>query len=117
MNPPKRNIPEIVKEVRLKEVVAMKPLRKESIQAKFDDTQKAVLDDLLFYMLDREPLSRDFGLINLVEYTGEETGNYVYFCDVRIGRLITGGPNNFLESMLELKDIFIYFYPDEEYKD
>lgn len=116
MKPPKRRIPTIIKEDRLKGVMCKEHVTKAEIYSKFQETENLVLYELLGILLNREPLMPDIELIELEQYTGEETGSNVYYCGVKIGRLILGGPGDMLESIIKLENIFFSFYPDEEYQ-
>ncbi len=110
-----KSIPKIIKEVPLKNALARESFSKENIKAAFDKTEKEVVEELLLYLLKRNPSTKDYDLINLVEFEDEiETGSYVYYCDVQIGKLFTGGPTSLLKSILKMKDIYIYFIPDSE---
>ncbi|WP_163322998.1 hypothetical protein [Draconibacterium mangrovi] len=115
MEPPKQSLPKIVREVKLKEVLCKKKVTKAEIYALFKETENSVLYELLTVLLGRESISKDIELIELEEYEGKETGNYVYYCGVKIGRLLLGGPGNMLMSIISMKDVFYSFYPDEKY--
>ncbi len=111
MNSDKRYLPNISREVKLQHIV---PFTKENIAARFEDAKKMVISDLLRHLLKREPKSSDFETMELVP-SMVHNGDDVYYCSVKIGKLILGGNNDMLESLLKMKNIYAFFTPEEEF--
>lgn|GEM_PF-1989874 len=104
----------IQEEVQLKEIMVQNTVSKQAIVAAFDSAEKLVVDELLCQLLNRSPLNADYEMLSFVEYKDKkETGRYVYFCDVRIGKLLMGGTNDYLQCLLSGEDIFFRFHPME----
>jgi hypothetical protein len=111
MNPNKRNIPDFSQEVDLKD---LEPVTKEKIASRFEEAQDMVIIDLLHHLLQREPKVQDFDSLERVQSMVHD-GEDVYYCDIKIGKLIMGGTKDKLESLLAMKDIYIFFIPEEEF--
>ena len=104
----------IQEEVQLKEIMTQNTVSKQVIIAAFNSAKKLVLKKLLYQLLDKNPLKSDYEMLSFLDYKNEkEAGQYVYFCEVRIGKLIMGGSNDYLQCLLSGKDIYYSFYPME----
>lgn len=113
---PKRNIPEIRCQVKLKEVMGKENYLPGNILTEFDKARDNVVIELLTYLLDREPQPKDYELIDLVESDLEGAWREIYYCDVKIGRVVGETPEGLIKAVTSLEGIFIYFFPEEEYK-
>lgn len=111
MNPNKQHIPNISREVYLKYI---KPFTKKALASRFELAKRMVISDLLQYLLQHEPTQSDFETIEL-EDSMEHDGEDVYYCSVKIGKLMVGGNKNMLKSLLKMKNIYVFFTPEEEY--
>jgi hypothetical protein len=111
MNPNKRNIPNITREVYLKHIV---PFTKEALASRFELAKRMVISDLLQHLLQHEPAQSDFETIELVD-SMKHDGDDVYYCSVKIGKLVVGGNKNMLKSLLKMKNIYVFFTPEEEF--
>ncbi|MCU4174879.1 hypothetical protein [Carboxylicivirga sp. N1Y90] len=80
----------------------------------FNIAENLVLMRLLSQLLNRIPSDDDYEMLSFEEYDEEyETGRIVFFCEVKIGKLIMGGTKDYLECLLSGEDIFMAFYPIE----
>lgn len=111
MNSDKRYLPNISREVRLQHI---KPFTKKNIAARFELAKKMLISELLQHLLQREPVALDFETIELVD-SMEHDGDDVYYCSVKIGKLILGGNKDMQESLIKMKNIYAFFIPEEEY--
>ena len=111
MYPIKRNIPEFTQEVYFKN---MEPVTKEKIANCFNAAQETVIFKLLHHLLQRIPLTSDFESLERVQ-SMVHYGEDVYYCDIKIGKLILGGTKDKLKSFLAMKDIYVFFVPEEEF--
>lgn len=113
MYQPKNKIPQLRREVVLKNI---KPFTKAHIASRFSEAQNMLVFDLLEKLLDREPTARDYDNIERVQ-SFKHDGEDVYYCGVKIGKLVIGGDKNMFLSLLKRKDIYAYFVPDNGLED
>jgi len=111
MNPNKQHIPNISREVYLKNI---KPFTKKALASRFELAKRMVISDLLQHLLQHEPTQSDFETIEL-EDSMEHDGEDVYYCSVKIGKLIVGGNKDMLKSLLKMENIYVFFTPEEEF--
>ncbi|MCU4165604.1 hypothetical protein [Carboxylicivirga caseinilyticus] len=104
----------IQEEVRLKEFLKSSNVTKQSIMNAFDTAEEQVLEQLLMQLLNRKPSKEDYEMLSFEEYKNEdETGKFIFFCEVKIGKLLMGGTMDYLECLLSGEGIIVSFYPVE----
>ncbi|WP_346854587.1 hypothetical protein [uncultured Draconibacterium sp.] len=108
MYQPKNKIPQLRREVVLKNI---KPFTKEHIASRFTEAQNMLIFDLLEILLDREPNDKDYDNIERVQSFNHD-GEDVYYCGVKIGKLVIGGDKDMFMSLLKRQDIYAYFIPE-----
>ncbi|MFA9389917.1 MAG: hypothetical protein ACERKD_08910 [Prolixibacteraceae bacterium] len=105
-------IPHISEEVDFQN---MTPFSKEKMMDRCNDAEKKVITNLLIHLLKRIPTPDDYEYIELVDSIKYHWID-VFYCDVRIGKLEFGGKRNLIYCLLTLRDIYVIFVPEKQYR-
>nr|WP_321454207.1 hypothetical protein [uncultured Carboxylicivirga sp.] len=104
----------IQEEVQLKDFLKSSNVTKQSIMNTFDNAEEQVLEQLLIQLLNRKPSKEDYEMLSFEEYKNEdETGKFIFFCEVKIGKLLVGGTKDYLECLMSGEGVMFGFFPME----
>jgi len=110
--PSSQKLTTIHEEVRLKHFYSSSSVSKQEIMDAFNTAEELVLEKLLWQLLNRKPSKEDYEMLSFEEYKNEdETGKFIFFCEVKIGKLLMGGTLDYLECLMSGEGVMFRFYP------